>query len=136
MKTSHDTTETLRVLCVDDNHDVADSTVMLLTVLGHQAQACYSGQEALEVARTFRPDVVLTDIEMPGLSGWELTRALLRAGLAGVVIAATARNDAEAIHFSQSVGCARHLTKPVDPVQLVRTLQDVGSTECVSRTRA
>lgn len=65
-----DPTATLtRVLCVDDNPDVADSEVMLLGLWGFDARACYGGREALALAEMFQPRVCLLDVHMPGMDG-------------------------------------------------------------------
>ena len=66
-----------RVLCVDDDHDVADSTVLLLRAVGFEARACYDGRTALQLAAEFRPNVCLLDVNMPGMDGDELAVGLL-----------------------------------------------------------
>jgi CheY-like chemotaxis protein len=65
-----------RVLVVDDNVDAATTLQLLLKSLGHEACAVYDGQQALVTALSFRPDVVLLDIGMPGLDGYEVARRL------------------------------------------------------------
>src|SRR5262249_59224889 len=64
-----------RVLVVDDNVDAADSAALLLRHLGHTVAVAYHGPAALEAVAAFRPEVVLLDIRLPGLSGHELARA-------------------------------------------------------------
>lgn len=71
----------LRVLCVDDNRDVADSTAELLRLVGFEARACYDGPTALAEAAAFLPSVCLIDLNMPGMDGDELaTRLRAQAG--------------------------------------------------------
>ena len=61
-----------RVLCVDDNRDVADTTAALLGVVGFEARACYDGPAALRMFESFRPGLCLIDLNMPGMDGDEL----------------------------------------------------------------
>jgi CheY-like chemotaxis protein len=68
----------VRVLVVDDDHDVADSSAELLRLLDYDVRAAYSGEEAIGVAGRYRPDIVILDINMPGLDGWETARRLKR----------------------------------------------------------
>ena len=72
-------TPPLRVLCVDDNRDIADSTAELLRRVGFECRACYDGPSALVEAAAFRPSVCLIDFNMPGMDGDEVG-VRLRAG--------------------------------------------------------
>ena len=65
-----------RVLLVDDNRDFALSASWLLKLRGHEVELAFDGLQALEVARAFRPDVVLLDVNLPGIDGYELARRL------------------------------------------------------------
>ena len=69
----------MRVLVVDDNHDAADSLHMLLESMNQHVVTAYDGLSALATARTFDPDVVLMDIGMPKMSGYEVARQIGRA---------------------------------------------------------
>ncbi|HEX5269577.1 MAG TPA: ATP-binding protein, partial [Gemmataceae bacterium] len=71
---------TRRILVVDDNKDSADTLAHLLTLLGHEARTAYDGEAALEAAPLFRPEVVLLDLNLPGLSGLEVARRLRERG--------------------------------------------------------
>ena len=72
-------TSAKRILVVDDNHDVADTLSMLVRVLGHEVKHAYNGKDALEIAATFKPEVVFLDIAMPSVDGFEVARQLNHA---------------------------------------------------------
>jgi two-component system, OmpR family, response regulator len=110
----------LRVLCVDDNRDVADSTAELLGLGGFDAVACYGGAEALTLADSFAPDVCLIDLHMPGMDGDELARRLrARAGdRVLLLIAVTAQSDDEAHRRTKAGGFRLHCVKPLEPRDL------------------
>ncbi len=107
----------LRVLVIEDNRESADSLGQLLNLLGHEAAVAYSGPEGVELARQWRPHVVLCDVGLPGLDGYgvaaELRRLpeLARASL----IALTGHVAEDDRRRSQEAGFDQHLTKPVDP---------------------
>src|SRR5581483_5397086 len=78
-----------RLLVVDDNKDAADSLAMLLRLQGHEVRVAYSGMAALEMTKTYTPDVVFLDIGMPGMDGYEVARRLRQTpGLGNVMLAA------------------------------------------------
>ena len=70
------TEKTLRVLIVDDNRDGADALGLLVEALGNQVHVTYGGTQALDVATTFRPDLMLVDLVMPGMDGCDLVSRL------------------------------------------------------------
>jgi CheY-like chemotaxis protein len=112
---------------VDDNWDVAESTVEWLRLVGFEAVACYDGPHALAVAPAFRPDVCLIDFNLPHMDGDELLghlRALL-AGSAVLFVAVTARGDDEARRRTTAAGFAVHLVKPVEPRDLLRLIDEL-----------
>jgi CheY-like chemotaxis protein/anti-sigma regulatory factor (Ser/Thr protein kinase) len=116
-----------RVLVVDDNRDAADSTITILRLLGHQAECAYTGREALETARRFPADVVLMDLAMPDMDGFE-TLKLLRAlpGLEDVfAIAMTGYGSGDDRRRTTSAGFNAHLTKPVELGSLIALLNEV-----------
>ena len=109
-----------RVLVVDDNVDSADSIAMLLQVSGHDVRVAYSGPDALETAAEYQPDIVLLDIGLPGIDGYEVARRLRsHAQLEKVkLIAVTGYGqDADRLQ-SQEAGFDYHLVKPVDAQKL------------------
>ena len=106
-----------RIMVVDDNIDAAETLVMLLDLSGHDARAAFGGQEALDVAITFRPEVVFLDIGLPGMDGYEVARHLLAAPAtaSATLIALTGWGTEQDIQKSKKAGFHAHLTKPVDP---------------------
>ena len=114
----------VRVLVVDDNHDSADSMVMLLEQLGHEAHAAYGAQQALKVAAEVRPALILLDLNMPGEDGFEVIRQLRAAIDHPVYVAAMTgygqRADRER---TRGAGFDEHLTKPVALDPLLKAMQ-------------
>ena len=106
-----------RVLLVEDNVDAADSLTILLELLGHDVRVAYDGLAALDAVRAGVPDVVLLDIGLPGLDGYEVARRIRE--LAGaervVLIALTGYGRDEDRARTQAAGFDLHLVKPVDP---------------------
>ena len=113
-----------RILIVDDNLDAADSLALLLQLDGHDTQAVYGSKAALERAQTYRPDVVLLDIGLPEMNGYEVARRLRELpGLERVrLIALTGYGQAEDQARAQAAGFDAHLMKPVEPEALQQAL--------------
>jgi len=113
-----------RVLVVDDNADAANSLAELLRMDGHQAQPAYSAEDALSLAQSFDPDVVLLDIGLPRMDGYEVARrlrhSLLRKGVK--LIALTGYGQPEDRERAHCAGFDAHLVKPVDLAALTRLL--------------
>lgn len=119
----------LRVLAVEDTEDAAEAVNMLLKHWGHSSWICTSGSEALHVVGYFNPDVVLIDIGLPDMTGWELARRLPRGPL---LIAITARGEANDVDSSHEVGIQYHLVKPAYQDHLRQILQRwAGGTDLV-----
>ena len=110
----------LRVLAVEDTEDAAQVVDMLLKHWGHSSWICTSGSEALQVVPYFNPDVVLIDIGLPDMTGWELARRLPRGPL---LIAITARGEEHDVGLSHEVGIQFHLIKPAYQNALREILQ-------------
>ncbi len=106
-----------RILIVDDNVDGLRMMQILLEAAGHVVRIAGDGHSALAVAKEFRPDVILLDIGMPGVSGYEVARQLRElAAFADVrLIAVTGYGRAEDVQQSFDAGFDDHLTKPVNP---------------------
>ena len=127
--------QTSRVLVVDDNMDAADMLVMMLQMFGHETRAAYSGQTALETAVEYQPDVVLLDIGLPDMDGYQVARHLRQQPQTKDVrlIAITGYGQDSDRLRSQEAGCEHHLVKPVDP----QKLQDLLTTSAKQpRSRA
>lgn len=117
-------TSRIRVLVVDDNHDSADSMGMLLEALGHNVLKAYSGAQAIDIAASFRPDLVLLDLSMPLLTGYEAIAHLREVARndALVVAAVTGFGQAEDRERTRAAGFDAHLTKPVGLAELESVL--------------
>lgn len=123
------TTDTLRILVVDDNIDAAESLALLLEFSGHITRSAHNGMAGLATAEEFRPDVILLDIGLPDISGYEVARRIRQQpwGEKIMLIAATGwgqdKDKEQALHS----GFDNHLTKPVDFQKLNSLLQKTHS---------
>jgi DNA-binding response OmpR family regulator len=108
-----------RVVIVDDNRDAADSLAMMLRMGKHEVVAVGTGKEALEAVRRLRPDLVLLDIGLPDIDGYDVARKLRASGYSGTLAALTGHGLAEDRERARRAGFDHHLVKPVDP----RTLE-------------
>jgi signal transduction histidine kinase len=115
----------LRVLIVDDNRDAADSLAMLLQFEGRQTLCAYSGEAALQEIVAFNPQLVLLDIGLPGLDGYEVARRLKAASPKLRVIALSGYGQVEDRQRSAAAGFDAHLVKPVDLDALKRALEPI-----------
>jgi PAS domain S-box-containing protein len=103
-----------RILIVDDNADAADSLALVLKIDGHETEAVYSAKIALEYAASWRPDVVLLDIGLPDMNGYEVAGRIRAARESVQLIALTGYGQAEDIRRARSAGFDAHVIKPVD----------------------
>jgi len=119
------TNHKLRVLLVDDNEDAVRSLEKLLSVLGYDALATTSGREALAQGAAFGPDVVLLDLGMPEMDGFETAAAmrLEQWGRAVRIIALTGWGQQEDFRRTREAGFAAHLVKPLKTYDLLQLLQ-------------
>jgi PAS domain S-box-containing protein len=111
---------TLKILIVDDNIDAAETMASVLDLMGHRTQAVYVGEAVLDAAAGFNPDIVLLDIGLPGISGYEVAKQL-RADARfqrTVLVAVTGWGSEADRERSRAAGFDEHLTKPVDLVDL------------------
>jgi PAS domain S-box-containing protein len=113
-----------RILVVDDNQDSAASLARLLRADGHTTEVAYDGEHAVEAAASFRPDTVLLDIGLPGMSGLDACRAIRsQAGNQHILIAAvTGLGQEEDERKSREAGFDAHLVKPVQHAALTALL--------------
>ncbi|MGK5026063.1 response regulator [Janthinobacterium sp. RB2R34] len=104
----------LRVMVVDDNRDAADMIAEFLHMCGHDALPVYGGAEAIKAADAFRPDVMLLDLGMPEITGFDVASTLRRARRFRHtrIIALTAWGDARTRERTQVIGFDHHLVKP------------------------
>ena len=119
----------LNVLVVDDNADAAVSLAECLRIAGHDVAVAWNGQDALEAARESPPDVVLLDLGMPCMNGFE-TAHRFRADPAtrsAVLVAVTGWGSDDDRRRTQAAGFARHLVKPVDPDAVVELLRELAA---------
>lgn len=114
-----------RVLVVDDNRDSADTLGMLLRLKGNEIRIAYDGIEAVEAAETFRPELVLLDIGLPKLNGYEVAQRVRQQpwGLDVVLIALTGWGQDEDRRRSQEAGFNFHLVKPIELDALEQLLE-------------
>jgi PAS domain S-box-containing protein len=113
-----------RVLIVDDNHDAADAMAQLLALDGHEVHTVYGASEALETAAGLRPEIVLLDIGLPQMDGYEVTQRMRQmAELKGArIIAVTGYGQEKDRRRAEQLGFDYHLVKPVDFEKLKQIL--------------
>ena len=112
----------LRVLVADDERDAANTLARLLEHEGYEARAAYDGAEALRVAPDFTPDVVILDIRMPGLNGYDVARALRARNGEIVLIAVTGWKQKTDRIFAEVAGFDHHFGKPCEPQAIIDLL--------------
>lgn len=116
----------LRVLVADDDRDCVDMLAFILRDEGHVVHGVYTGKDVLPAVRVFRPDVMLVDISIPGMSGYAVAQAVrnsfvelrrpLMIALSGVW------KERPDLMVAQQVGFDHHLAKPYDPKEVLRLL--------------
>ena len=114
-----------RVLVVDDNRDNADTMAMFLRLIGHDVQTAYDGEKALESARVMRPEVMLLDIGLPKLNGYEVAEAVRSWdwGDRPVLAAVTGYGGETVVRQCRQAGFDHHLLKPIDVQDLYAVLE-------------
>jgi PAS domain S-box-containing protein len=120
----------LRVLVVDDDDDSAESMATMLEMFGHEVRAALGGEAGVREAEAFRPQVVLLDIGMPKVDGYEACRRIRAEpwGAGVVLIALTGWGADEDRRKTREAGFDHHLTKPVNPADLRKLLGDLHPT--------
>lgn len=116
----------LRILIVDDNRDGAESLAMMLRILGNETRVAYNGEDGVQLAEAYQPDVILFDIGLPKMNGYEACRVIRQQswGQRPMVIAVTGWGQAEDRQRSKNAGFDHHLVKPVDARVLLQLLAD------------
>ena len=114
-----------RVLIADDNRDWADGLAVLLEEEGYTVQTTYDGREAIEAARTFQPDIVVLDIRMPRLTGYEAARVFHRHpdSTRPVLIAITAWAGESGKLRAEMSGFDHYIAKPAEPAEILALLK-------------
>ena len=114
----------LKILVVDDDFDAADSLVALLALTHHDTRAAYGGEHALELAKTFEPDVVFLDMNMPRMDGYATAAAIRQMFPTGppLLIAFTGQSQQADIAAAKKAGFDLHVSKPCDFEYLLRLL--------------
>jgi two-component system, chemotaxis family, CheB/CheR fusion protein len=128
----------LKILVVDDNRDAADTCAMLLELSGHHVQTAYTGQRALDLAEAFRPHVILLDIGIPDLDGYQLARKVRACfwGRKTVLIAVTGWGQEEDRRRAFEAGFNHHLTKPIEAETVESLIQSLGPTLQPTKTNS
>jgi CheY-like chemotaxis protein len=123
-----------RILLVDDNRELALSLARFIHVLGHDIRVAFDGPEAMQVADEYRPDVMLVDIGLPKVSGYEIAREIRSKPWGGkmTLVAMTGWGRGTDRQRSNEAGFDRHLTKPVEPDELEIFLRSCASQAAVA----
>ncbi len=119
-----------RILVVDDNADAAESLALILRLRGHEVRTADRGQTAIEIGAEFHPQVVVLDLGMPGLNGYDTARRMRSEawGKQALLIALTGWGQPEDVQRSAEAGFDHHLTKPADLERLARLIDGVPAT--------
>ncbi|WP_010585121.1 hybrid sensor histidine kinase/response regulator [Schlesneria paludicola] len=116
----------LRVLIVDDNRDAAESLAMMLRCMGNDTRTAYDGPDGIDLAREYHPDIILLDIGLPTLNGYEVCRQIRQEpwGTQIAIFALTGWGQDDDRRQSHEAGFDHHFVKPVDPQLLMKTLRE------------
>jgi PAS domain S-box-containing protein len=112
-----------RILVVDDNLDSANALAQLLKLVGHEARAVFTPEDALEMAVTFEADVILLDIGLPRMDGYAVARQLRTSGFTGMLIAITGYSQTNDVQAAEDSGFDAHLAKPANMSELQDLIQ-------------
>ncbi len=114
-----------RILIADDNVDAADSLAMVLELMGHEVRTAHDGRAAVEVAASFRPDLILLDIGMPTMNGYDACRRIRDqpGGRDTIVVALTGWGHDDDKRRSHEAGFDHHVVKPIDLATVKRLVE-------------
>jgi PAS domain S-box-containing protein len=119
----------LRIVIADDNRDAAESLAMLLQIDGHQVSVAHDGAEALSIIDAVHPQVVVLDIGMPGLNGYQVAQRIRSSpnSEAIVLVALTGWGQAQDLARAKAAGFDHHLVKPAEPDAVRSLITSIGS---------
>ena len=125
---AHTAPRRFKILVVDDNHDSALSLAMMLSIMGHETRTAHDGESAVLMAETFLPEVVLLDIGLPKMNGYEVAQRIREKswGASMYLIAVTGWGQDEDRQRSSEVGLNLHMVKPVEPSALEKLLASLA----------
>lgn len=118
-----------RILVVDDNRDAAESLAMVLKVLGHDVRTAHDGEAGLAAAAEYRPDLVVMDLGMPNMDGYEACRRIRAESWGGdpFLVALTGWGSVDEQRRTRDAGFDRHLVKPVDADALSKIIAEMST---------
>jgi CheY-like chemotaxis protein len=121
-------TSDLRILVVDDNRDACSTLAMLLKMMGNNVRTAHDGDEAVQAAGEFHPQVVLLDIGLPKMNGYEVARAIREEqwGKNIILVAVTGWGQEKDKRRSEEAGFDHHMVKPLNPQALMKLLGDLN----------
>jgi two-component system CheB/CheR fusion protein len=127
----------LKILVVDDSRDAADTCAILLELSGHHVQTAYTGRQALDLAQTFHPHVLLLDIGLPDLDGYQLAKKVRESswGRGTVLVAVTGWGQQDDRRRAFEAGFDHHLTKPIAAETVESLIQSLGTTLHPSKSK-
>ena len=122
----HKVLPSFKILVADDNTAAANALAKLLRLKGHIVETAYSGKEVLERATAFGPTIVLLDIGLPDMTGYEVTDKLRKDGFVNKIVALTGYGQQEDKDKAFEAGFDHHLTKPMAIARLEEYLMTIG----------
>jgi two-component system CheB/CheR fusion protein len=111
-----------RILIIEDNDDAREALRLQLQIAGHEVHGAATGPEGIKMAASLKPDVVLLDIGLPGLDGYQVAEHLRTANEGPRLIAITGYGQPEARERARNAGIEQYLVKPIDAAELARLL--------------
>ena len=122
---------TKRVLVIDDNVDVADMLAEYLQQIGHAVIQAHDGRAGLDAAIRHQPEVIVCDLGLPGLDGYEIARSLreMPQFRSSLLIAVSGYGDSADREKARAAGFSHHVTKPADPAGLAHLIAHNGTSE-------